>query len=98
MARHRLKEIRQKAGLTQEEMAGRIGVSLPHYKNIERGVFDPSYEVMENFAREFPRYKNRIWQVFQKEDKTPESGTKIKVIKDPNFIDEIPVETDWGKK
>lgn len=35
--RKHLKEARQKAGLTQQQMADQLGISLRHYKYIEAG-------------------------------------------------------------
>ena len=35
--RERLKKARQDAGLTQQELADRLGISLRHYQNIESG-------------------------------------------------------------
>ena len=91
MGRPRLKEVRAKEGLTQEQMAKRLGVSISHYKNIEGGTFDPSYGVMLTFTREFPQYYKEAWEVFQKEEKNdaPEAKESEPVT--------IPVHTDWGK-
>lgn len=36
--RKALKEARQKAGMTQQQMAERLGISLRHYKYIEAGT------------------------------------------------------------
>lgn len=35
--REKLKKARQEAGLTQEQMAEKIGVSLRYYQNLEKG-------------------------------------------------------------
>ena len=35
--RRKLKEARQKAGMTQQQMADRLGIGLRHYKKIESG-------------------------------------------------------------
>ncbi len=37
MARERLKEARQKAGMTQQQMADKLDIGLRHYKKIESG-------------------------------------------------------------
>lgn len=37
MARERLKEARQKAGMTQQQMADKLEIGLRHYKKIESG-------------------------------------------------------------
>ncbi len=35
--RSHLKEARQKAGMTQQQMADKLGISLRYYQNIEKG-------------------------------------------------------------
>lgn len=35
--RKNLKEARQKAGMTQQQMADKLGISLRYYQNIEEG-------------------------------------------------------------
>ncbi len=35
--RQNLKEARQKAGMTQQQLADRLGISLRHYQRIEAG-------------------------------------------------------------
>lgn len=35
--RKNLKEARQKAGMTQQQMADRLGISLRYYQNLETG-------------------------------------------------------------
>ena len=37
MARENLKKARQAAGMTQQQMADRLGISLRYYQNIETG-------------------------------------------------------------
>lgn len=37
MARENLKKARKKAGLTQQQMADRLGISLRYYQNLETG-------------------------------------------------------------
>ena len=37
MSRENLKKARQKAGMTQQQMADRLGIGLRHYKYIEAG-------------------------------------------------------------
>lgn len=98
MDRPHLRKVRRDAGLLQRDMAERLGISLSHYKNIEAGFQNPSYELLETFARKFPRYQKRVWQVFQKEEKRKPVGTKIPIKIDPNFVEEVVVETDWGQK
>lgn len=45
--RKNLKEARQAAGLTQQAMADRLGVSLRHYQKIEYAELNGSFEVWD---------------------------------------------------
>ena len=47
MARERLKEARQKAGMTQQQMADRLGISLRYYQNIEEGSRTGSFALWD---------------------------------------------------
>jgi len=46
----RLKELRAKEGISQEEMAKKIGVHVTHLSRYERGLSVPSLEVAEKIA------------------------------------------------
>lgn len=98
MARENLKKFRKDLGLSVAEMAGKLGVSAKGYYNIEAGTFDPSYGVMACFDHAFNGVDGLnldVWKMFQKDDKV---SKKIRVKLDPNFIHEVKVKTDWGKK
>ena len=45
--RKNLKEARQKAGMTQQEIAERLKVGLRHYQKIEAGDTNSSFEVWD---------------------------------------------------
>lgn len=45
--RKNLKEARQRAGLTQQQMADRLGIGLRHYKYIEAGQVVGSVELWD---------------------------------------------------
>lgn len=47
MARDNLKEARKKAGMTQQQMADRIEISLRHYQKIEYADLNGSFEVWD---------------------------------------------------
>lgn len=64
MKRFSLKMFREKQDLTQEEMATKLGISKSHYVNIELGVYDPSYELLERFSQIF-EYDD-VWELFKK--------------------------------
>jgi putative transcriptional regulator len=48
--REQLFELRNKANLTQKEVADKIGISRAAYSNIENGKRNPSYKVMKKIA------------------------------------------------
>lgn len=43
-----LKEARQAAGLTQQQMADKLGISIRHYKYMESGKIVGSVELWDN--------------------------------------------------
>lgn len=45
--RKNLKEARKKAGLTQQQMADKLGLTLRHYQKIEYGDLRGSFEVWD---------------------------------------------------
>ena len=47
----RLRELRRKAGLTQQEMALGAGITLSHYSKLERGKSDASLTTAAKLAR-----------------------------------------------
>lgn len=47
MARENLKKARQEAGMTQQQMADRLELSLRHYQKIEYGELNGSFEVWD---------------------------------------------------
>jgi len=47
------KNIRDKKGLTQEELAEALGVTAGHVGMIEQGRAKPSYEVMDKLVNEY---------------------------------------------
>jgi transcriptional regulator with XRE-family HTH domain len=46
-----IKKARESAGLTQEQVADKAGIHVSYYSRIERGVVNPSYEVLENIFK-----------------------------------------------
>mgnify|MGYP002511950961 CR=1 FL=1 len=45
--RRNLKEARQKAGMTQQDMADKLGLTLRHYQKIEYADLNGSFEVWD---------------------------------------------------
>ena len=92
-----LRELRKSLRLRQSDMAAALDISLQHYKNIESGFSDPSYEVLDRFSKAFPKVIN-VWLTFQKVEKSPDKETEINVKREYISIETIDVKTDWGKK
>lgn len=55
MKREKLQEFRQKNQLTQEQMANKLNITVSHYKAIEYGQRNPSFELMERIKNIFPK-------------------------------------------
>lgn len=55
MKREKLQEFRQCNKLTQEQMANKLNVTVAHYKAIEYGIRNPSFELMERIKFVFPK-------------------------------------------
>ncbi|WP_278970297.1 helix-turn-helix domain-containing protein [Megasphaera elsdenii] len=45
-----LKSAREKAGLTQLELSGMVGVSRAYYADVDRGRYTPSLKVLSRLA------------------------------------------------
>jgi len=48
----KMKSIRMEAGISQKDMAARLGLSIPSYSNYENGYSEPPMEVIEGLCRE----------------------------------------------
>lgn len=55
MKRERLKDFREKQHLTQENMAKTLEITVAHYKSIEYGYRNPSFELLKKMKDIFPR-------------------------------------------
>ena len=55
MKREKLQKFRQKHKLTQEQMAKELEITVSHYKAIEYGQRNPSFELMERLKNCFPK-------------------------------------------
>ncbi len=53
--RDNLKEFRENQGLTQQEMADKLEVSLIQYQFIELGRRNPSFKLLVIFKKIFPK-------------------------------------------
>ena len=54
MKREKLKRFREKINLTQEKMALTLGITVAHYKSIEYGYRNPSFELLKKMKEIFP--------------------------------------------
>lgn len=52
--------------LKQKEIAERLGITLAHYSNLERGMTNPSYELLEKFKHIF-KIRN-VMELFEREE------------------------------
>lgn len=64
MKRYNLKMFRIKNDLTQQDMADKLEISKSHYVSIEQGTQDPSFKLLEQFAKVF-EYDD-IWELMKK--------------------------------
>ncbi len=55
MKREKLQEFRNNKNLTQEQMASKLNITVAHYKAIEYGQRNPSFELMERIKKIFPK-------------------------------------------
>ncbi|WP_434642685.1 helix-turn-helix transcriptional regulator [Thermoanaerobacterium thermosaccharolyticum] len=63
MVRKKLREIRKNAGLTQKEIAKKIGIDRASYANIELGKRDPSLEIAIKIANLFGKKVDDIFLI-----------------------------------
>lgn len=47
----RVQYLRNEAGMTQEDLAAEIGVTVESISNIERGIHGPSFDKLEKITR-----------------------------------------------
>lgn len=55
MKREKLQEFRQSKKLTQEQMANQLNITVSHYKALEYGQRNPSFELMGKIKEVFPK-------------------------------------------
>lgn len=48
-----MKHLREKQGLTQQELAVRLGISTIYVRKLEKGVANPGRETMINYEKYF---------------------------------------------
>jgi transcriptional regulator with XRE-family HTH domain len=61
-----VREARQEAGLTQEEVARASGIGPTYISDIERGVRNPSYELLVALAKAL---KTPLYQIIKRAER-----------------------------
>jgi len=46
----RLKDLRKQAGLTQEQLAEKVNITVESISNIERGIYSPKFSNLEKIS------------------------------------------------
>ncbi len=46
-----VKKARENTGLTQEQLAEKTGIHMSYVSRIERGLVNPSFDILENLAK-----------------------------------------------
>ncbi len=63
MAREVLKAARRGAGMTQQQVADRLGVSLRYYQNIEKGDRDGDFRIWDDLEELFATHQRELRQM-----------------------------------
>lgn len=58
--RRNLKEARQKAGMTQQQVANKLGISLRYYQNLEQGTRTGDFEIWDNLEDLFNLHQREL--------------------------------------
>lgn len=55
MKREKLQAFRKEKDLTQEQMARELDITVAHYKAVEYGIRNSSFEFLERLKNKFPK-------------------------------------------
>lgn len=61
--RRNLKEARQKAGMTQQQVADKIGISLVYYQKIEQGSRTGDFEIWDSLEDLFKVHQRNLREI-----------------------------------
>ncbi|MDO4307228.1 MAG: helix-turn-helix transcriptional regulator [Eubacteriales bacterium] len=61
--RKNLKEARQKAGMTQQQVADTLGISLIYYQKIEQGSRTGDFEIWDNLEDLFNVHQRKLHEI-----------------------------------
>lgn len=64
----KFRKTRKKGEDTIKYFAEQLGVTRQHYSNIENGLVNPSFKMIEKFSKVFNGQYQDIWELFKKED------------------------------
>ena len=74
--RQNLKEARQKAGMTQKQVAEYLGITLRAYQQIEAGEYQGKIEHWAKLEDLFGIHQRKLRELFPVADKKIDSNTK----------------------
>ncbi len=61
--RKNLREARQKAGITQQQVADKIGISLVYYQKIEQGSRTGDFEIWDSLEDLFNIHQRKLREI-----------------------------------
>lgn len=61
--RKKLNEARQKAGMTQQQVADKIGISLVYYQKIEQGSRTGDFEIWDGLEDMFNVHQRKLREI-----------------------------------
>lgn len=64
MARDALKAARRDAGMTQQQVADRLGISLRYYQNLEAGDRDGDFAIWDELEDMFAIHQRELRRMF----------------------------------
>jgi len=77
-----IKKLREDKGLLQKQVASEIGLNPAHYNKIEKGIVEPSVDILDKLAKLFGI---SIDQIVHLEDRVPKEVT----IEDKTSVEQI---------
>ncbi len=63
MARSNLKAARKAAGMTQQQVADRLGISLRYYCHIEKGTRNGDFEIWDELEDMFSTHQRELRRI-----------------------------------
>ena len=74
--RRNLKEARKKAGLTQQAMADKLGITIRAYQQIEAGEYQGKIEHWDSLEDLFGIHQRKLRELFPATNKEVDSNSK----------------------